>query len=101
MQKEITNQKDWYEIDTNEGIHFIPVETIGYNADETTIKPHLPSSIKNIYSVEKITGFGARLSANGYVDATEWGVYDTIELANLYLDDMIDIENDDAYGDDE
>lgn len=99
MKKEITDQKDWYEIDTNEGIRFIPAEMLGDNADEATAKSHLPSSIKNIYSVEKINGFGARLSANGYTDATEWGVFETIEKANQYLDDLIDLENDNTYGD--
>lgn len=52
-----------------------------------------PNKPENITSVKKITGFGARLSAPGYLDCTEWCVFETEEEANAYLE-----EN---YGDDE
>jgi hypothetical protein len=46
-----------------------------------------------IDTVELIEGFGARLSAPGYMDCTEWCVFETEEEATTYLVEM--------YGDDE
>lgn len=39
----------------------------------------------DIYSVELREGFGARFSAPGYMDCTEWTVYDTREEAEQAL----------------
>ena len=100
MQKELTNQKDWYEVDTNEGIMCIPYDIVGHDdATEEEIKAFLPSSVKKIYSVEKRNGFGARLSAKGFKDVADWQVFDTTEEANQFLDDQLDLENDNTYGD--
>lgn len=33
--------------------------------------------------LEVVTGWGVRSSASGYLDATEWGVYDTLEEAEV------------------
>jgi hypothetical protein len=46
-----------------------------------------------IQSVRLISGFGARLSAPGYMDCTEWSVFATEEEAREYLVEV--------YGDDE
>jgi len=40
-----------------------------------------------------IEGYGARLSAPGYLDCTEWAVFDTVAQAEQYLEEM--------YGDEE
>jgi len=45
-----------------------------------------------IFSLERVKGFGARLSAPGYLDATEWAVFDTEQEASDYLADMYDNE---------
>ena len=37
--------------------------------------------------VEEKTGYGARLSAPGYLDCTDWMVFDSIEEAQNYLHD--------------
>jgi hypothetical protein len=37
---------------------------------------------------ENIKGYGARLSVPGYLDCTEWSVFDTKEEAEKYLDEM-------------
>ncbi len=41
----------------------------------------------NVLSWELIQGYGARLSAPGYLDCTEWTVFDTPEEAQAYLDE--------------
>lgn len=38
-------------------------------------------------SFEKIEGFGARLSAPGYLDCTEWTVFETEDEAINYLEE--------------
>lgn len=45
----------------------------------------------NTNTVEKIEGYGVRLSASGYLDCTEWSVFDTeIEAVNYVLDTFVD-----------
>ena len=46
-----------------------------------------------IESIEIVSGWGARLSAPGYLDCTEWSVYETEEEARADLAEM--------YGDDD
>lgn len=43
--------------------------------------------------VNKVTGWGARLSAPGYLDSSEWELFETEEEARTYLME--------TYGDDE
>lgn len=57
----------------------------------------LPSTdafgVEQIHSVQAVFGHGVRLSAPGYLDCTEWSVFDTEEEAVKYLDEMYgDIE---------
>ena len=40
-----------------------------------------------VFSVQEREGYGARLSAQGYMDCTEWAVFDTEEEARAYLDE--------------
>ena len=42
----------------------------------------------HILEVEYAPGYGARLSAPGYLDCTDWCVFDTEQEARDYLDDM-------------
>jgi len=44
-------------------------------------------SYGKVYSATIRTGVGARLSAPGYMDCTEWSVFDTEEEAQTYLDE--------------
>jgi hypothetical protein len=41
-----------------------------------------------VQSWENVEGYGARLSAPGYLDCTEWNVYDTEQEAREALDEM-------------
>jgi len=40
----------------------------------------------------EIIGWGARLSAPGYLDCTDWSVFDTEREAKEYLRDTYDVE---------
>ena len=48
-----------------------------------------------IQSWENIQGYGARLSAPGYLDCTEWAVFDTVEEALSYLAEMYEENEED------
>ena len=85
MQPEITAKQTWYQVEDKWG------ETFLYPGDlfskEEVAAEHEEAE------VEELEGFGARLSASGYLDCTDWCVLDTEEEAEQYLID--------TYGDDE
>ena len=77
----------WARYDSDDGsVVSIPEEYFDANdlsADETD-------------SLEIVKGFGARLSASGYLDCTEWAVYDTEAEA---AQSLLDMHYDQAYED--
>ena len=81
MEPQLYRSK-WYEIETNAGIEFIPLDLCS--------KHHIKDYIEGtkVYSVKVIKGYGARLSAPGYMDCTEWTVFDSKEEARQALKDM-------------
>jgi hypothetical protein len=101
---------EWYEIETMSGTFFIPQ---AYAMFDTTPNGCLfdgegeltdegreilmdyvdVMDADEISEVAEVTGYGARLSAPGYMDCTEWSVFDTEAEAQEYLDE--------TYGDDE
>jgi hypothetical protein len=87
MQKQVTEKVDWYQLDTvREGIVSIPADVMSIEefADNYDMEPE---------DVEVIQGYGARMSAPGYMDCTEWAVFDSLEEAEEYLEEY--------YGDDD
>ena len=91
MNYEITNKQDWWQVEDN-GTNFYPC---AYFRREEVFKMHDLDSgaTDDLEKVTRIKGYGARLSAPGYLDCTEWGVYDTKAEAKAALDEM--------YGDDD
>lgn len=92
MERQITAMQTWLKVETTEGTEFLPSDLVGdietcNDADEqpedlATIRPYT-SGIPQSWEV--IKGYGARLSAPGYLDCTEWTVFDTIAAAQTYL----------------
>lgn len=90
MEHEII-RGDWYVVDGNQGIEVIPGElaTVADMSSETW-RP-VPEELADYcesgrcLSVERKTGWGARLSMPGYLDCTEWTLHDTEEQARAYL----------------
>jgi len=100
MQREITGQQEWLEIDGASGVEFTPIEYAdgaaiqtardldnGEDVDDEDIQDFIGSvySCGKVYSATIRMGFGARLSAPGYLDCTEWGIFDTAAEAEEYL----------------
>ena len=107
MQNQVTRKLFWYEIDTPCGTFAIPVEDAGLGAklndllraqewDSLTEEQQEEVSdvllqyceAQSIDSVQVREGYGARLSAPGYMDCTEWSVFDSPEEASAYLEEM-------------
>jgi hypothetical protein len=108
MQQEITDSQTWLEIDGTHGITFIPTDLLSADEfrDATQTEydlsdASLAESFGKYYdgTVESVSlriGFGARLSAPGYMDCTEWSVYDTREQAAAELAEMYGDDDDDS-----
>jgi len=95
MQQQVTRKQDWIQIDGSNGITWIPAEDVaqsGLLVGESTDDYEIVSKYEDYYEGEidyvgVVTGYGARLSAPGYMDCTEWTVFDTAQEAQEYLDE--------------
>ncbi len=101
MQRQITVKQNWIEVETSQGITFLPAGELGLHVrnSETEVQPLTPSEIEKYKKLlwtycegepqewRNVMGHGARLSAPGYLDCTEWCVFDTVEEATAYLDE--------------
>ncbi len=107
MKKQITHKQSWIEVDTTHGTEWLDAVSLSLNVRDSQTETH-PLTDKERESIvsqlsdycegtiqewKTVRGYGARLSAPGYMDCTEWSVFDTPEEAEKYLDEM--------YGDDE
>lgn len=94
MQKQITAKQKWYRVETSQGTQTVPMELIGPEpADSLAFDSYVEGGYESVESWELVEGYGARLSAPGYLDCTEWTVFDTVAEAEKYLEEM--------YGDDQ
>jgi hypothetical protein len=102
MQRQVTGLENWLRVETKHGTEFVRIadvtlfvrdsETVTHpmsdedrDATIEKIRPYVESKPE---SWENVKGYGARLSAPGYLDCTEWVVFDTREDAAKYLDEM-------------
>lgn len=102
MREQVTRKLQWAEIDGPCGITYIPLDDVDaamLPADNEGLTPEQERywlqyyEGSKLYNVSVREGFGSRFSAPGYLDCTEWSVYDSPEEALTELRDM--------YGDDE
>ena len=90
-------ERDWYEIDTAHGAEFIPAELVGsLECDPESDWDHISDyisvfNLEQVYSIERRSGFGCRLSAPGYMDCTEWSVFNTESEARSHLAEFYDL----------
>lgn len=106
MQPQIVKQR-WLMIDGPNGTEYIPAELVrephlgGFSEDKRDefmacdeynqfIFAHAKDYCENhkAYSLEFIEGYGARFSAPGYLDATDWTIFDTEAEAVKHLLDQ-------------
>jgi len=111
---------EWLEVDTANGTTFVPWECVpasvvqAIKAYEDTLEADESRQLdaqddlsatgrldlleylevgrpEDIYTVEPVSGYGARLSAPGYMDCTDWTVHESEGEARASLADMYDL----------
>ena len=101
MQRQVTGNENWLRVETRQGTEFIRIADTSLfvrNSDcpsQPLTDDEREATIDNIRdyvedtpkSWENIKGYGARLSAPGYLDCTPFVVFDTQEEAEQYLTD--------------
>ncbi len=95
----------WIEAETSDGTDFIPADfgpvSLDLNKtydDDSENWDEICAALRDyvradLQEVKLIEGYGARLSAPGYMDCTDWSVFASEKEAREYLVEM--------YGDDE
>ena len=101
MQRQVTGNENWLQVETTQGTEFVRIADTSLfvrNSDcpsQPLTDDEREATIDNIRdyvedtpkSLENIKGYGARLSAPGYLDCTPFVVFDTQEEAEQYLTD--------------
>lgn len=96
MQKQVTDKQNWLQVETTHGTEIIPAEFVSSvsNCDEENVE-NMPAWFNLVQqytegepqSWEWVRGHGARMSAPGYMDCTDWTVFDTVAEAESYLEE--------------
>jgi hypothetical protein len=82
MRPEITGKQDWAGVETTAGFWWVPFDVLSKSEAESVRRGDFEPLVKyteggrvssSMSSVKK--GYGVRLSAPGYMDATDWEVY--------------------------
>ena len=112
MQKQITKKQTWLRVETTQGTEFVDAgglslfvrnsESLDHSGSEqekwNTKKAIAQYCEGEPESWENVQGYGARLSAPGYTDCTEWTVFDTEQEAEAYLEEMYGDEEEETDG---
>ena len=100
MQRQITGLQNWLRVETTQGTEFVSIADTSLFVRGSETRTHPMSDEDREKTIEKIRnytegkpqswenikGYGARLSAPGYLDCTEWTVFDSKEEAEAYLE---------------
>ena len=102
MQPEVTGLQNWLRVETTEGTEWVSIadtslfvrnsQTVTHPMTEQeridTVNKIRPYTTGEPQDWENVMGYGARLSAPGYLDCTEWAVFETEDEAREYLEEM-------------
>lgn len=94
MQEQVIYDR-WCVIDTTHGTVAIPHDLVCARKGKTlniTARDVADFIDGDFIGCEIVDGWGARLSMPGYMDATEWTVFETEEQAHKHLTHMYDNE---------
>lgn len=103
MKPQMTDLQEWVEVETNEGTFFIPNDEVGLTEDdvaaimakyegppiEDSNGDEIPPALRDFVpgrrlmgdGVRLVSGYGVRSSAPGFLDCTDWAVYESLEEA--------------------
>jgi hypothetical protein len=87
MQAQIQGPTEWWEVETTQGTTWVECENVGRSEVKAVdLLPFLEVTDTDcIVHWEFKSGYGARLHAPGYLDCTEWSVFDTEDEAREHL----------------
>ena len=101
MEPQIT-WDEWYKIDGPMGTEWVPSTAPGViipsdlnpNNEPRLVPEALDDYCENLtyWTLECVKGYGACLSAPGYMDCTDWCVFDTEKEASEYLQETYDLD---------
>jgi hypothetical protein len=82
----------WYEVETlDEGLITLPFDLVGPDPSPESFRDYCESPY---YAHEVVQGVGARLSAPGYMDCTDWTVLPDMASARQYIEDTYEVDPD-------
>lgn len=86
---------DWFVVETKNGTEIVDADL--FTHPETVVKAQLVDFCEgDIESFElKRQKYGARLSANGFMDRTDWTIHDSAEEAVKYLEETYPEDDED------
>jgi hypothetical protein len=102
MRHQVTRRQNWLRVETKHGTEWVDSASLSLFVRDSDTVTHPMSEQERAETVNKIQpytegtplswenvkGFGARVSAPGYLDCTEWTVFDTEDEAREYLEEM-------------
>ena len=88
MQPQITDSQKWVIAETDVGTEYLPF-WLSESTDPDAQYPYTMGT--EITHTELIEGFGAQMSAPGYMACTPWVVFATEEAARAYLAEEHDL----------
>ncbi len=77
MEKQVTELTKWLQIESSDGTFYMPADMASLCESDF--------GMADIYDIEVIEGYGARLSMPGYLDCTDWSIHDSQNEAWNYL----------------
>ena len=81
LQAQMSNRREWYEVDGSAGLLWIP-------AEDFTAASAIECYDGQWSSVVRVEGWGVRASAPGYLDCTPWIVYENEKDAMVAVLDL-------------
>lgn len=84
MQRQIV-LGDWYAVETTNGTEIIEADLVSKTPVNNDFEDYCEGEVES-FELKK-NKYGARLSAPGYMDRTDWTIHDTAEEAAKYLDE--------------
>lgn len=84
------NVADYVDLEEIKGLQKEIEENGEVSLEGTSLHDFFDNNIA--FEIDVIQGYGARLSAPGYMDATEWAVFDTEQEAKEYLMETYDLD---------
>ena len=103
MKPEITTKQEWAGIETTAGFWWVPLDVLSKGEIESARRGDFGPLLKytegnrvydDLSSLKK--GYGVRLSASGYMDATDWEVYGSLKEAQRRVKELIKEEEEEG-----